>query len=93
MDIKALIQNLEALNDSLNSTTIRESNDFKNCVRRFQAKLADLIGVYESSNSASSKDLKKIIIDMKNILEEIDQLSSHDIKVLEFVKDIVPTNN
>ena len=90
MDIKALIQNLEALNDSLNSTTIRESNDFKNCVRRFQAKLADLIGVYESSNSASSKDLKKIIIDMKNILEEIDQLSSHDIKVLEFVKDIVP---
>ena len=91
MDIKALIQNLEALNDSLNSTTIRESNDFKNCVRRFQAKLADLIGVYESSNSASSKDLKKIIIDMKNILEEIDQLSSHDIKVLEFVKDIVPT--
>ena len=90
MDIKALIQNLEALNDSLNSTTIRESNDFENCVRRFQAKLADLIGVYESSNSASSKDLKKIMIDMKNILEEIDQLSSHDIKVLEFVKDIVP---
>ena len=90
MDIKALIQNLEALNDSLNSTTIRESNDFKNCVRRFQAKLADLISVYKSSNIASSKDLKAIITDMKNILEEIDQLSSHDIKVLEFVKDIVP---
>ena len=91
MDIKALIQNLEALNDSLNSTTIRESNDFKNCVRRFQAKLADLISVYKSSNIASSKDLKAIITDMKNILEEIDQLSSHDIKVLEFVKDIMPT--
>ena len=91
MDIKALIKNLEALNDNLNSTTIRESNDFKNCVRRFQAKLADLIGVYKSSNSASSKDLKTIITDMKHILEEIDQLSSHDIKVLEFVKDIVPT--
>ena len=91
MDIKALIQNLEALNDSLNSTTIRESNDFKNCVRRFQAKLADLISVYKSSNIASSKDLKAIITDMKNILEEVDQLSSHDIKVLEFVKDIVPT--
>ena len=56
MDIKALIQNLEALNDSLNSTTIRESNDFKNCVRRFQAKLADLISVYKSSNIASTKE-------------------------------------
>ena len=91
MDIKALIQNLEALNDSLNSTTISENDDFENCVRRFQAKLADLISVYKSSNIASSKDLKAIITDMKNILEEIDQLSSHDIKVLEFVKDIVPT--
>ena len=91
MDIKALIENLEALNDSLNSKTIRESNDFKNCVRRFQALLADLIGVYKSSNSAGSQDLKTVITDIKFILEELDQLSSHDIKVLEFVKDIVPT--
>ena len=91
MDIKALIQNLEALNDSLNSTKISDSDDFEDCVLRFQAKLADLIGVYNSSNSESAKDLKTIITDMKHILEEIDQLSSHDIKVLEFVKDIVPT--
>ena len=90
MDIKALIQNLEALNDSLNSTTIRESNDFKNCVRRFQAKLADLIGVYKSSNGEKTADLKTIVSDLKAILEEIDQLSSHDSKVLDFVKDIVP---
>ena len=91
MDIKALIQNLEALNDSLNSTIISENDDFENCVRRFQAKLADLIGISKSSNSASSKDLKTVITEIRVILEEIDGLSSHNIKVLEFVKDIVPT--
>ena len=91
MDIKALIQNLEALNDSLNSTIISENDDFENCVRRFQAKLADLIGISKSSNSASSKDLKTVITEIRVILEEIDGLSSHNIKVLDFVKDIVPT--
>ena len=92
MDIKALIQNLEALNDSLNSTTIRESNDFKNCVRRFQAKLADLIGVYNGKSTANTEDTKAIILDLKNILEEIDKLSSYEGKILEFVKNIVPKN-
>ena len=91
MDIKALIENLEALNDSLNSTTIRESDVFKKCVGRFQAKLVDLIGVYNSSDSENTTDMKKIISDLKVILEEIDELSSHDIKVLDFVKDIAPT--
>ena len=91
MDIKALIQNLEALNEILSSNTIRENKDFENCVRRFQAKLADLIGISKSSNSASSKDLKTVITEIRVILEEIDGLSSHNIKVLEFVKDIVPT--
>ena len=91
MDIKALIENLEALNDNLKSTAIRESDDFDKCVRRFQAKLADLTGVYKSSNSESSKDIKSVITDIKLILEEIENLSSHNIKVLEFVKDIVPT--
>ena len=91
MDIKALIENLEALNDSLNSTTIRESDVFKKCVGRFQAKLADLVGVYNSSDSENTTDMRKIISDLKVILEEIDELSSHDIKVLDFVKDIAPT--
>ena len=90
MDIEALIKNLEAVNDSLNSPTIRESDDFKKCVRRFQAKLADLIGVYKSSNSENTTNLNKIISDLKIILEEIETLSSHDIKVLDFAKDIVP---
>ena len=90
MDIEALIKNLEAVNDSLQSSTIRESDDFKKCVERFQAKLADLIGVYKSLNSENTTDLNKIISDLKTILEEIDKLSSHDSKVLDFAKDIVP---
>ena len=90
MDIEALIKNLEAVNDSLQSPTIRESDDFKKCVKRFQAKLADLIGVHKSSNSEDTTDLNKIISDLKTILEEIETLSSHDSKVLDFAKDIVP---
>ena len=89
MDIEALIKNLEAVNDSLQSPTIRESDDFKKCVERFQAKLADLIGVYRSSNSENTTDLNKVISDLKIILEEIEKLSSHDSKVLDFAKDIV----
>ncbi len=90
MDIEALIKNLEALNDILSSKTIRESDDFEKCEKRFQAKLADLIGVYKSSNSEDTTDLNKIISDLKTILEEIETLSSHDSKVLDFAKDIVP---
>ena len=91
MDIEALIKNLEAVNDSLKSPSVRKSDDFEKCVKRFQAKLADLIGVYKSSNSEKASDLKTIVSDLKAILEEIDELSSHDIKVLDFVKDITPT--
>ena len=91
MDIEALIKNLEAVNDSLKSSTIRESDDFDKCVKRFQAKLADLLGVFNSSNGENTTNLKAIILDLKVILEEIEKLSSHDIKVLDFAKDIVPT--
>ena len=66
MDIEALIKNLEALNDSLKSPTIRENDDFQNCVKRFQAKLADLIRVYKSSNSERIADQKSIILDIKS---------------------------
>ena len=91
MAIQALINNLEAVNDSLKSTTIRESDDFDKCVKRFQAKLADLKGVFKTSNGEESDNLKAIILDLKDILEEIEHLSSHNIKVLDFAKDIVPT--
>ena len=91
MEIEALIKNLEAVNDSLKSTTIRESDDFDKCVKRFQAKLADLKGVSKASNGEDTDDLKAIILDLKVILEEIEKFSSHDIKVLDFIKNIVPT--
>ena len=91
MDIKALIKNLEALNDSLKSSQIRESSDFEECLERFQAKLADLIGVFESESGESKIDPKTVVLELKDILEEIDTLTSHDSQVLDFVKDIVPT--
>ena len=91
MDIEALIKNLEAVNDSLKSATIRESDDFDKCVKRFQAKLADLKSIYTSSNGEDTADLKASILNLKVVLEEIEKLSSHDIKVLDFAKDIVPT--
>ena len=91
MDIEALIENLEAVNDSLKFATIRESDDFDKCVKRFQAKLADLKGIFKSSNGEDTADLKASILDLKVVLEEIEKLSSHDIKVLDFAKDIVPT--
>ena len=93
MDIEALIGNLKAVNDSLKSPTIRESDDFKKCVDRFQAKLADLIRVYNDGNSPSIEDTKTIILDLKDLLEEIEKLSSNKIKILDFVKDIVPKTN
>lgn len=91
MDIEALLKNLEAVDDSLKSSTIRESDDFDTCVKRFQAKLADLRGVFNSSKGEDMVDLKASILDLKVILEEIEKLSSHNIKVLDFAKDIVPT--
>ena len=90
MDIEALIRNLKAVNDSLKSPTIRESDDFKKCVERFQAKLADLIGAYNGENTRDIEDTKTIILDLKNILEEMDKFSSYESKILDFVKDIVP---
>ena len=92
MDIEALIRNLKAVNDSLKSPTIRESDDFKKCVERFQAKLADLIGVHSGKNSSNTEDTKTIISDLKDILEEIEKLSSYEIKILDFVKNIVAKN-
>ena len=91
MDIEALIKNLEAVNDSLKSPTIRESDDFTKCVERFQAKLADLICVFESGSGESKIDPKTVVLELKDILEEIDTLTSHDSQVLDFIKDIVPT--
>ena len=92
MDIEALIENLEALNDSLKTTTIRESenfDDFKDCVKRFQAKLADLIVVSKSSNN-NHENFKPLLQELQLILAELDSLGAHKIKVLDFLNDLAP---
>ena len=93
MNIEALIENLEALDDSLKTTTIRESenfDDFKDCVKRFQATLADLVGVFKTSNSNNYKNLKPLLEELQSILTELDNLGAHEIKVLDFLNDLVP---
>ena len=93
MNIEALIENLEALDDSLKTTTIRESenfDDFKDCVKRFQASLADLIGASKSSNSNNHQNLKPLLEELQLILTELDSLGAHEIKVLDFLNDLAP---
>ena len=92
MNIEALIENLEALDDSLKTTTIRESenfDDFKDCVKRFQAALADLIGVRKSSNN-NHENFKPLLQELQLILAELDSLGAHEIKVLDFLNDLAP---
>ena len=96
MNIEALIENLEALDDSLKTTIIHESenfDDFKDCVKRFQASLADLIGVSKSSNSNNNQNLKPLLEELQLILTELDSLGAHKIKVLDFINDLAPKNN
>ena len=93
MNIEALIENLEALDDSLKTTTIRESenlDDFRDCVKRFQATLAGLIGISKSSNSNNHENLKSLLQELQLILAELDSLGAHEIKVLDFLNDLAP---
>ena len=93
MDIKALIENLEALDNSLKTTTIRESenlDDFRDCVKRFQATLADLVHVYKSSDIYKHQNLKPLLEELQLILSELENLGAHEIKVLEFLDDLAP---
>ena len=94
MDLEALIKNLKALDKSLKSTKIRESknfDDFEKSVKRFQATLADLIVVYETSGERlSDQALKPVLVKLQAILKEIDDFSTYDIKVLDFLDSIVP---
>ena len=93
MDIEALIENLEALDDSLKTTTIRESENldgFRDCVKRFQASLAGLVGIYKSSNSNNHENLKPLLEELQLILSELENLGAHEIKVLDFLNDLAP---
>ena len=93
MDIEALIKNLEALDDSLEMTTIRESenlDDFRDCVKRFQATLAGLIGISKSSNGNNHENFKPLLKELQLILAELDSLGAHEIKVLDFLNALAP---
>ena len=93
MNIEALIENLEALDDSLKTTTIRESenfDDFKDCVKRFQATLADLLVVSKSSDIYKHANLKPLLEELQLILSELENLGAHEIKVLDFLDDLAP---
>ena len=93
MNIKALIENLEALDDSIKTTTIRESenfDDFKDCVKRFQATLADLVVVSKSSDIYNHENLKPLLEKLQLILSELENLGSHEIKVLDFLNNLAP---
>ena len=93
MDIKALIENLEALDDSLKTTTIHESENldgFRDCVKRFQATLADLIVVSKSSDIYKNENLKPLLEELQLILSELENLGAHEIKVLDFLDDLAP---
>ena len=93
MDIEALIENLEALDYSLKTTTISESenlDDFRDCVKRFQAALADLVGVSKSSDIYKHENLKPLLEELQLILSELENLGAHEIKVLDFLNDLAP---
>ena len=93
MNIEALIENLEALEDSIKTTTIRESenfDDFKDCVKRFQATLADLVVVSKSSDIYKQENLKPLLEKLELILTELDSLGAHKINVLDFLNDLAP---
>ena len=93
MNIEALIENLEALDDSIKTTTIRESenfDDFKDCVKRFQATLADLVVVSKSSDIYKHENLKPLLERLQSILSELENLGAHEIKVLDFLDDLAP---
>ena len=93
MNIEALIENLEALNDSIKTTTIRESenfDDFKDCVKRFQATLADLVVVSKSSDNYKNENLKPLLEKLQLILSELDNLGAHEMNVLDFLNNLAP---
>ena len=93
MNIEALIENLEALNDSLKTTTIRESenlDDFRDCVKWFQATLAYHVVVDKSSDIYNHENLKPLLEKLQLILSELENLGSHEIKVLDFLNNLAP---
>ena len=93
MDIKALIENLQALSYALKANPIRESESFKdftNCVERFEGLLSDLVVVSRDKTENAPTEVKKKLSELSELLIEIDKYCDHQINVLQFVSQIAP---
>ena len=94
MDFEALISTLEALLSNLKSTEIRDinnSNDFEKNVVGFEAMVSDLKVMSKDKNNLRNDLVQKKLMELEEILVKLDHFSEHQLNILNFVKDIVPT--
>ena len=94
MELKALISTLEALLSNLKSTKIRDIknlNDFERNVLGFEAIVSDLRVMSTDKNNLKNDVMQKKLMELEEILVKLDHFSEHQLKILNFVKDIVPT--
>ena len=94
MELKALISTLEALLSNLKSTKIRDIknlNDFERNVLGFEAIVSDLRVMSKEKNNLKNDVIQKKLVELEEILVKLDHFSEHQLNILNFVKDIVPT--
>ena len=94
MELKALISTLEALLSNLKSTKIRDIknlNDFERNVLGFEAIVSDLRVMSKDKNNLKNDVMQKKLMELEEILVKLDHFSEHQLNILNFVKDIVPT--
>ena len=94
MDFEALISTLEALLSNLKSTEIRDinnPNDFEKNVVGFEAMVSDLKVLSKDNNNLRNDLVQKKLMELEEILVKLDHFSEHQLNILNFVKDIVPT--
>ena len=94
MELKALISTLEALLSNLKSTKIRDINnwnDFEKNVVGFETMVSDLKVMCKDKNNLRNDLVQKKLMELEEILVKLDHFSEHQLNILNFVKDIVPT--
>ena len=94
MDFEALISTLEALLSNLKSTKIRDIknlNDFERNVLGFEAIVSDLRVMSKDKNNLKNDVMQKKLMELEEILVKLDHFSEHQLNILNFIKDIVPT--
>ena len=94
MELKALISTLEALLSNLKSTKIRDIknlNDFERNVLGFEAIVSDLRVMSKDKNNLKNDVIQKKLMELEEILVKLDHFSEYQLNILNFVKDIVPT--